>query len=522
MIANVLIFATAVSLSGELGVRLARNFDRLEEDKYRPENVFLTMEQSWGWPGDTEGRTILALVMDSKTTGRTPRYLDAILARLPEKLNARGYMGPVFEGVVNEQQISGNGWMLRGLCEYWLWKKDSRALGWIRGIADGLFLPAADDFADYPVDPAARDKGKGGASGHTVGRIGRWELSTDIGCYVIGIDGLIQARQVLGDARYDRAIDNAIGRYLAIDQVAIKAQAHATLTGIRALLRFGDKYLAEAEERFRRYCGNCMTEAFANANWFMRFDQFTEPCAIVDSYMVALQLWDLTGKVAYLEMADKIYWNALCRAQRRNGGFGLENCPGKAAGTPELVVHEPEAHWCCTMRGAEGLASAAAYSARVRGNRVLLAQYHAGTHEVETTAGRFKFREETKYPFDGKVKVTVLEAPSSEMCLSFFAPSYLDTDLPRKDGFVDVRRVFRPGDAHCVEFRIKERSEPPQNANNLCAGWTRRFRGPLLLAKDGEFVYHLMNPEIWEKGSGARRVLLDSQNAGCSQPSPSK
>ena len=80
---------------GELATRVNRNFDRLEEPKYRPENVFLTMEQSGGWPGDTEGRTMLGLILDSQITGREPKYLDAILKRFPSELNERGYFGPL-------------------------------------------------------------------------------------------------------------------------------------------------------------------------------------------------------------------------------------------------------------------------------------------------------------------------------------------------------------------------------------------------------------------------------------------
>ena len=487
-----------VTAGGELRTRLERNFDRLEEEKYRPDNVFLTMEQSWGWPGDTEGRTILGLVLDAQATGRAPKHLDEILRRLPSKLNGRGYFGPVWTDAVNEQQLSGMGWVLRGLCAHYRWRRDPKDLDLIRAVADNLFLPAAEDFAAYPIDPAARVRDAGGASGHTASRVGRWELSSDVGCYMIGIDGLVDARFTLGDAKYDPAIEKAITRFLAIDQRAIKAQAHATLTGIRALLRYGRRYLPEAEERFRRYRESCMTAAFANANWFLRFDTFTEPCAIVDSYMVALRLWELTGQPGYLELADRIYWNALCRAQRRNGGFGLETCPTTAA--PTLKVHAPEAHWCCTMRGAEGLSTAVAHIALASGDVVTFAQYHAATGSVETSAGTVQFREETGYPFAGGVRVTILEAPKGEVTFRFFAPSYVKTDEPVKDGFVERRGVFRPGETLAFDFALRE---------HVDAG--RRFRGPLLLGRRGdgawEPAYHLMSPEIWEKGSGALRVL---------------
>ena len=109
-----------ISIGGELKTRVMKSFDRLEETKYQPDNVFLTDEQSGGWPGDTEGRTLLGLVMEARATGRMPKYADEIVRRIPAHLNAKGYMGEVYD-IMNEQQLSGNGWMLRALCEYYRW-----------------------------------------------------------------------------------------------------------------------------------------------------------------------------------------------------------------------------------------------------------------------------------------------------------------------------------------------------------------------------------------------------------------
>lgn len=489
---------------GELSKRVLRNFDRLEEEKYRPDNVFLTMEASGGWPGDTEGRTMLGLILAAQTTGREPQYLDEILRRIPAKLNERGYFGSVWTDAVNEQQLSGMGWVLRALCAHYRWRPAPATAAAIRRIADNLFVPAADDFAAYPIDPAQRSRNKGGASGNTEDKIGRWELSTDIGCYMIGIDGLVDARLTIDEPGYDGAIAKAIDRFLAIDQAAIQAQAHATLTGIRALLRYGRRYLPEARERFRRYLSDCLTESYANANWFTRYTH-TEPCAIVDSYMVALELGRLTGESSYFALADRIYWNALCRAQRRNGGFGLENCP--MADAPELKVECPEAHWCCTMRGAEGLFTAARYVAYAEGDVVTLAQYHAAEVELPTAAGVLKFREETAYPLGANVRLTIEAAPEAELTLRFFAPDYLAVAAPTENGFVVRRGRWRPGDVVELAFTLRESELPAVCAANASAGLRRRARGPLLLDREGRTVWHLMAPEIWEKGSGVRAIL---------------
>ena len=129
-----------VRIGGELAQRVNRNFDRMESELYRPENVYWTEEQSNGWPADKEGRTILALVLDARASGRKPVYLDELIALLPEHLNEKGYMGTIHDGV-DEQQLSGHGWLLRGLCEYYEWTGDRRVLDIGRGIAENLFLP---------------------------------------------------------------------------------------------------------------------------------------------------------------------------------------------------------------------------------------------------------------------------------------------------------------------------------------------------------------------------------------------
>lgn len=83
-----------VYAKGELLRRALKNFDRLETDIYHPENVFPKQHHatSAGWPGDKEGRTILALVLEAQATHRTPLYLEEMIRILPEKLNKKGYL----------------------------------------------------------------------------------------------------------------------------------------------------------------------------------------------------------------------------------------------------------------------------------------------------------------------------------------------------------------------------------------------------------------------------------------------
>ncbi|MGN0233363.1 MAG: beta-L-arabinofuranosidase domain-containing protein [Bacteroidaceae bacterium] len=514
-----------VVIDGALSARVEQNMKRLEEEKYRPQNVFLTEEQSGDWPGDTEGRTILALTLDAQASHRTPRHLEEIIRLVPSHLNARGYMGTI-HSVAHEQQLSGNGWMLRALCEYYLWKKDESVRQVIGSIARNLFLPLTGQFACYPVDPQDRVQGQGAESGNIVASQDGWMLSTDVGCVFIGMEGLIQAYAILGDEDLKEPIETLLNRFLQIDLTGIKAQTHATLTACRGLMRYAEltgnrRWVEEAETRFLIYIRNGMTENMENYNWFERFDTWTEPCAIVDSYMLAVQLWQQTRKPEYLEIAEQIYYNAICHTQRYNGGFGCDNCPGKATDLKRLKVSVPEAHWCCTMRGGEGLSSAVHYTCFSAGREVWIPFFRSGQFSVPVSRGVVSLDVRTSYPFEGCVELRVKEAASGKMSLHLAAPSWIsnarlslngeEVKVGRQDGFLVLNRGFRSGDVILLRFDMPVRVEKTLNEVNMEARWHRVFAGPLLLGNDGPADITLpQNPE-WER-TGEREWMLKGSN----------
>jgi hypothetical protein len=488
-----------VEVQGELAVRLARNFDRLEEEKYRPDNVFLTLKQSNNWPGDTEGRTILGLVLNAQAAHREPKYLEEILRRFPAKLNAKGYFGDILKpGMVDEQQLSGHGWILRGLCEYYLWKHDSRCLEWINRIVDTLVLPTKGLHADYPIDPKQRIH-SGGASGTISRKLGSWLVSTDIGCDFIFLDGVVQAYQVTGREELKPLIDEMIGRFLQLDLRAIKAQTHTSLSAMRALLRYyeltGDSKLLDAvTERFALYRQYAMTENYENYNWFGR-PKATEPCAVVDSYLVAVGLWRWTKNPEYLELAERIYYNGLAFEQRANGGFGLQNCSG--ANTALLAVNCQEAHWCCTMRGAEGLASAAQTS--LFADPQSLYVVHFNNAQVTASCGSqspLQLRQETGYPFEGKVRLTVLGgALDPTISLRLFAPRWTSRPVlslngrhikpTLEQGFVCLQQPLHVGDVIEYTFDLNSGALPVEGRESTPT-LRKLYYGPLLLACDAQ------------------------------------
>ena len=133
------------------------------------------------------------------------------------------------------------------------------------------------------------------------------------------LDGLSRAYRDLDIPELKDLLEEMIEAFAAIDFVGISMQTHATLSGIRGILCFyealGDaRYLEMAKRLFSLYERQGMTENYANQNWFRR-PHWTEPCAIVDSFMAAMDLFRFTENIIYFETAQKIYWNALGHAQ---------------------------------------------------------------------------------------------------------------------------------------------------------------------------------------------------------------
>lgn len=341
----------------ELAQRIELNFKRLSEDGYYQfKNIF--SPATYTWYGDKEGRALLAFANHLEISGRVIECMPKLLNELQNRCNAAGYLGPILPTQIHEQQLSGHSWLLRGLCEYYEIKRDAACLEHIRNIVENLYLPKSGRFSSYPIERGTEKVGD--VSGSDMATIGEWILSSDIGCAFMSIDGLSHAYCVTKDERIKALVDEMITVYLGIDKVKLFAQTHCTLTAARGMIRMyresGDeKYLDGAKCIMDLYANRGgMTATYQNLNWWGRPDTWTEPCAIVDSFMVAGELYKLTGAEEYRVLAARIYHNGLSTAQRDNGGAGTDTV---VLDGENDVLHAQmyEAYFCCTMRLAEGL-----------------------------------------------------------------------------------------------------------------------------------------------------------------------
>lgn len=421
---------------GELGVRSSMLAAHLESPVYSAAQIFDNPSKNT-WPGDWEGRTILAQTLICRSTGKYPAHLDEIVSDLPKHFNSRGYLGEMLpDGLFDEQQMSGHSWLLRGLVEYYYFRRYEYIKDMIRNIVYNLYIPAKNYYDNYPVSPEQR-AGGGGESGSITGIVNAWRISTDTGCAYIPLDGISAAYELSGDNEIKKLLDEMVKCFGKIDPLKIKSQTHATLTAVRGILRIyniseNKEYLNIAKNIFNLYINNGLTPNYENYNWFGR-PEWTEPCAVIDSFIVAMQLYMFTSDTRYIDCAQRIYYNGICREQRPNGGFGCNSCVTDGI----IRNHCYEAYWCCTMRGGEGLARVAQYGYLIDGNHIIVPYLSSSAADLAVNGEIVHIEQTTAYPYEGRAVFEITGVASyNKITLLIYKPGcgdyHIETLSPDK------------------------------------------------------------------------------------------
>jgi len=339
----------------ELNERIARNFARMSGDGYNIERMFNVPCPDW--PGDFPGRALLAFVSHYRISGQIIPTMPLLLEQLPQHTTEHLYVPSDRPDLIVEQSLAGHSWMLRGLCEHYEAFGDVFSLHALKEITEHLYLPLRGKYGTYPVDRTQNEKG--GVSGNSDAEINGWLLSTDTGTAFMSVDGLSHVYKVTRDARVLELLDEMIDKFISMDKAGMRLQTHCTLTAARGMMRLfgvtGDgRYLRGAKDIYDLYTvGGGMTPAYQNLNWWGRPTTWTEPCAIVDSLMLALELYKVTGDERMRNTAARIYCNGLATSQRFNGGAGTDLIVTPEQ--PNVAWQGDEAYFCCSMRLAEGL-----------------------------------------------------------------------------------------------------------------------------------------------------------------------
>lgn len=144
-------------------------------------------------------------------------------------------------------------------------------------------------------------------------------------------------------------------------------------------------------------------------------------------------------------MAQRIYFNGICRVQLPNGGFALDECLGfdpvdRLSFKKESDGQPVEAYWCCTMRGAAGLSYVNQNQCvKVDGNYKFINYFDCSVIDEDVV-----IYVKSYYPYEGKIMLYINNPNNKEIKLNLFVPKNATNVKCSKNSF-DNEINFRNG-----------------------------------------------------------------------------
>lgn len=240
-------------------------------------------------------------------------------------------------------------------------------------------------------------------------------------------------------------------------------------------------------------------EAFGEAYELPPDRSYCETCAAIGSIFWSWRLLLATGERRFADLIERTLFNAVLPAVSPDGTkFLYVNPLQLRSGDDNMSSRSPgrgRQPWfdtaCCPTNLMRFFASLEQYAWTATPAGIQCQQYFAGRVAYETVAGSVVVDVDTDYPWDGIVRLTVLEAPSGPWELAVRVPqwstgakaSWPGTNLqPVPDGasYIRVGRSWRPGETLTVDFEMGARRVYPTRDIDSVFGCEAFERGPLV------------------------------------------
>jgi len=304
------------------------------------------------------------------------------------------------------------------------------------------------------------------------------------------------------------------------------------------------------------------SEAFGEAYELPNAQAYTETCAAIGNALWNYRLFLLHGESKYMDVFERVLYNGLLSGVSLSGDRFFYQNPLESAGgygrSPWFEVA------CCPPNMTRFLPSLPGYVYAMRDDVIFVNLFIAGTGKVPVPGRPVLLTQETRYPWDGAVKLTLsLEAPGP-FELALRVPgwargeamptdlySFLDTQALRipgwargealptglytfldtsgekpglavngkpaaleiRDGYARLRRVWRDGDTVELTLPMHVRRIVARESVTEDQGRVALQRGPIVYAVEGvdngDRVFDLVLPDDAPLGLVFRRDMLN-------------
>src|SRR5688572_6362559 len=163
-------------------------------------------------------------------------------------------------------------------------------------------------------------------------------------------------------------------------------------------------------------------EAFGQHYELPNMTAYNETCASVGMDYWNHRLFLLHGDAKYIDVMERTLYNGLISGVSLDGKTFFYPNPLESNG------QHARAEWfgvaCCPGNITRFMASVPGYIYATKGNDVYVNLYAGGTADIKTPAGELKVVQDTRYPWDGAVKMTLTPAQARRFALHVRIPGW--------------------------------------------------------------------------------------------------
>ncbi len=476
-----------LTLSGVLGARVAANRDQ-RLLVYPTDEMFLAGFQhrpgAQDWIGEHLGKWLHAADLgleacptDAQLRARIVRLAGALL----DTQEPDGYLGTYLD---KDHWTSWDVWVhkyaLIGLLEYHQATGDERALTACRKIGDLLVSTFGEGKRD--IIDAGTHQGLAATSvlepmSLLYQRTGEDRYRAFCAYVIRRCDernGLLSIPEATGGI-------HGVGNGKAYETMSndVGLVEYWRGTGDERALAAAETAQADLARHYRFLSGSIDGhEHFSVPDTLVPTGRCTETCVQVTWEQLNYQLLRATGEARYADELHRLVYNHLLAAQHPDG---MQWCYFTPLEGQKPYVREMN---CCGSSGARGVALIARFAVMQSGDTLAVNFYETSQYKTELSGVPVVLRQETAYPWDGDVTITLqAERPLTatlKLLVPFFAErATLDGKRLKAKArqYAEVKRAWRGTTTLTLHFDLPVVAEEQ-------GGRTALLRGPILLACD--------------------------------------
>lgn len=230
----------------------------------------------------------------------------------------------------------------------------------------------------------------------------------------------INKRELWGDYNQDHKPvveqDEAVGHAVRAAYMYSAMADVAALTGDETYITAIDKLWNNVVRKKLYITGGIGTrgsgEAFGENYELPNASAYNETCASIANVFWNHRLFLLHGDGKYIDVLERTLYNALLSGISMEGNRFFYPNPLQSFGTHERSPWFDCA--CCPSNITRFIASVSNYIYAVQENQIYVNLYTNNEAEIELSNRNVKIKQETEYPWDGKVRITVIPQKSGE------------------------------------------------------------------------------------------------------------